>query len=76
VNPTAARLTLKPANYSPQLLEKYMTNNPTIEAVAELVKLYFDRMSTTDKNFIMAAIKRVERKLLLAGLQPAGKIKE
>jgi hypothetical protein len=38
--------------------------------VAQLVEEYFDRMSATDKNHIMAGIFRIERKLLLAGPNP------
>ena len=46
--------------------------NDTVDGkhVAKLVEQYFDRMSKTDKNHILAAIIRVERKLLLAGLKP------
>lgn len=47
-----------------------MNEHPSSGEVAEKVEQYFDRMSNTDKNHILAAIARVERKLLLAGFKP------
>lgn len=50
-----------------------MNENPSSAEVARLVEEYFDRMSKTDKNHILASIVRVERKLILAGLKPLAK---
>lgn len=50
-----------------------MTEYPDSKKVGQLVAEYFERMSKTDKNYIMAAILRVECKLVRAGLKPVSR---